>query len=412
MNKYIISIAVVAVSWSVFSSCSDDDENKGETPVVRYVRSCDEAKSDSLLSSAYLGAKIALIGENLGGVTQIYFNDKRAKLNPSFVTENAIILNVPSDIPGLKEDVIRLHAGDRICEYTFETKVPEPSVKSMTCEYVQAGDMAHIQGMYFVNDEGTPLKVMFSGDVEGEIVASDLTNISVKVPEGAEEGPIRVVSVYGTGESSLHFRDGRNLILDFDTLFPDGGYHHGWHKGYGYGTENGVRGQYLIFHGEMEDDKWDDSNFGYERWTYRKDDPDFFDAGNPDKYVLKFEVNVPDVWSSSAFQFIFTGADEVWMNWQEESTGGNPNNAYAASKEYPRALWMPWSATGSYSTDGWITVTIPMTEFCYNADGETVAVKGAGHYSGLSLLVNGTGGVTGTPCTPTFYIDNVRVVEK
>ncbi|MEG1904564.1 MAG: glycan-binding surface protein [Bacteroidales bacterium] len=415
MKNHILNIGLIAGAILLFNACSDDDNDSknGGTPIVRYIRTCDELKSDSLLNSAYLGAKIAIIGENMGSVNKIMFNDRKAKLNPSFVTNNAIIVDIPNEIPGLKEDLIRLYTNNDSCEFTFETKVPVPAATAMTCEYVKAGDMAQIQGMYFVNDEAVPLKVVFPGGAEAEIVSQDVNNVSVIVPENATKGPIEIISVYGTGKSSFHFRDDRNLILDFDRIYPDGGYHHGWHKGYGYGTENGVNGQYLIFHGEMDDEKWDDSNFGYERWTYRQDDPDFVDAGNLKDYVLKFEVNVPDVWSSSAFQFIFTGAEEVWMNWQETSNGGNPNNGYAASATYPRALWMPWSVTGSYSTNGWITVTIPMTDFRFNAAGEDLkSPMGIGHYSGLSLLVNGTGGVTGTPCNPTFYVDNVRVVEK
>jgi hypothetical protein len=52
-----------------------------------------------------------------------------------------------------------------------------------------------------------------------------------------------------------------------------------------------------------------------------------------------------------------------------------------------------------------------MTEFKYNNEGTAVAAKAAGHYSGITLFVQG-GGVKGTECTPTFHIDNVRVVKK
>ena len=414
MNKYILKIAVALLVAVSFSACSDDDDkNGGGTPVVRYVRPCDVVSSDSLLVKAYLGDRIAIIGENLGGVTEIYFNDQKAKLNPNFVTDNAIIVSIPSTIPGEKQDIITLKTSATSVDYDFETLVPVPLVSSMTCEYVSDGDIAYIQGYYFVHEDANPLTVTFPGELKGEVISYDVNNIAVKVPEGAQSGPLTVTSVYGTGESSLHFRDDRNIILDFDTTFPDGGYNHGWHKGSGVGTEDGISGQYLIFKGAMSDDTWDDTNFGYERWTYRQDDPDFFDATALDKYELKFEVNVTAAWSAAALQVIFTGAEEAWMNWQETSDGGNPNNAYTSDASYPRALWMPWvDATNStYVTGGWITVTIPMTEFKYNKDGGTVQVKPAGHYSGITLFVNG-GGVTGTECNPEFHIDNVRVVEK
>ncbi len=411
MKKYLYSIFAAALAMASLSACSDDDDsNGGGTPLVRYVRPCDVEKSDSLLLAGYLGDRIAIIGENLSGVRAIYFNDQKAKLNPSFVTENSIIVNIPTGIPNVKEDLIKLYTSGDSCYHNFATIVPSPSVKTMTCEYVKEGDIANIQGLYFINEPSNPLKVMFTGNVEGEIESYDINNIAVRVPAGAKNGPIKVTSVYGTGESPFHFRDNRNIILDFDTTFPDGGYHHGWHKGVGISTDGGINGNYLIFKGEMTDSKWDDSNFGYERWTYRPTDPDFFDASALDKYVLKFEVNIPDVWSAAALQVIFTGPEEVWLNWQETSNGGNVSNAYASSNTYPRALWMPWTETGSYKTSSWITVTIPMTDFKYTKDGGKADVKPAGHYSGITLFVNG-GGVKGTDCTPSFHIDNVRVVS-
>lgn len=417
MKRYIVDILTLTLLLSfTLVSCKEshsDVKGSGPTPEVSYVRPCDAELSDSLIVSAYLGEQIAIIGNHLEGVNAIYFNDQKAKLNPNFVTSNSIIVNVPSGIPALKEDLIKLctAAKDTVL-FTFETKVPAPITKSMKCEYVPDGEVAEISGLYFVDDEGVPLEVIFPGGKKGEVISSTLNNIQVKVPAGAEEGPIKVKSVYGTSESDFHFRDQRNIILDFDTLFPDGGYHHGWHAGAGYGTEGGINGQYLIFSGEMEDNKWDDSKFGYERWTMRPDDPDFFDTSNLEDYVLKFEVNVVEPWSSSALQVIFTGAEEVWNNWHDSDVenGTHGGNAYVSDPSYPRALWNPWKETGSFTSDGWITVTIPLTDFKYNAQGEEVAPKGIGHYSGITLFVFG-GGVSGTPCTPTIYFDNVRVVK-
>lgn len=413
MKIYILNILTFLTIFS-FSSCSDDDNGKnggGGTPMVRYVRPCDATISDSLLVGAYLGERIAIIGENLTNVNKIYFNDQKAKLNPNFVTDNAIIITIPSGIPSEKKDLIKLYTNNDSCYYSFETKVPAPTGKSMTCEYVADGEIAYIQGLYFVHENANPLRVTFPGDIDGEIISHDVNNIAVRVPQGAQSGPLTITSVYGSKESYFNFRDERNLILDFDTLYPSGGYNYGWHAGAGYGTDNGISGQYLIFKGAMTDKTWDDSNFGYERWTYLPTDPDFFNANKMEKYVLKFEVNIPDVWSSSALQVIFTGAADVWMNWDYPS-GGNPNNAYVSNDAFPRALWMPWTQASdkTYATDGWITVTIPMTEFKYNRNGGTAKLNPAGHYSGITLFVNG-GGVEGADCNPTFHIDNVRVVE-
>jgi len=421
MKKYILNIIVLLSAVVLFNSCSDDDNGgsgKG-TPVVRYVRPCDATVSDSLLTSSYLGNQIAIIGENLGSVNKIYFNDQKAKLNPNFVTDNAIIVTIPSGIPGEKQDLIKLYTNNDSVYYSFETLVPPPSPRTMTCEYVEDGDLAYIQGLYFIHEDANPLKVTFAGDLEAEIIDFDLNNITVRVPSGAQSGPIEVTTVYGTSKSYFDFRDERNIILDFnDNNYPDYYFYFGWHGGKGVTSTDGIKGNYLIFSGDISAaGSTEDSDYCFDRWTYTPNDPDFVDAGALTKYVVKFEVKVIGDWSAGAFQVIFTGVDEVWMNWQDNAKwpeyagthGGN--ETWKRDSTYPRGLWTPWAEEGTFTTDGWITVTMPMSEFKYGVNGESISAPNpAGHYSGITLFV-GAGGVEGTDCSPTIYVDNVRVVE-
>ncbi|WP_159519193.1 glycan-binding surface protein [Sunxiuqinia indica] len=419
MKKYISKTVIAILALLSLVACEDNDNEwpTGGTPVVRYVRPCDVDASDSLLTGGYLGSKIAIIGESLAGVNEIYFNDKKAKLNPNMVTNNSIIVSIPNSIPGIKEDLIKLYTSEDSAYFAFATIVPEPTVKSMACEYVEAGDVAHIDGLYFIDDENSPLTVTFTGGVQGEIVSQDITSIDVVVPEGAESGPVTVSSIYGDGISAFHFRDQRNIILDFNNgNYPDYDYFFGWHGGKGVTSDGGISGNYLILSGDIDETgSTDDKDYCFDRWTYTPEDADFADASNLSDQVLKFEVKVTGDWSAAALQFIFTGADEVWLNWQnnaawpdyEDTHGGNEN--WKRSESYPRGLWTPWTASGSFSTEKWITVSIPMDEFKYGADGSERAVKSAGHYSGLTIWM-GQGSSVGIACSPTLWIDNVRVV--
>jgi hypothetical protein len=87
-------------------------------------------------------------------------------------------------------------------------------------------------------------------------------------------------------------------------------------------------------------------------------------------------------------------------------------NSYIADSKVPRGLWRPWTKTDSYKTSGWITVSIPLTEFKYAGDGSICSnALTADMISGLTFFV-WHGGVDGVDCTPTICIDNIRVVNK
>jgi len=416
--KKILIILFIALAGCIFASCEKDTNERvtGGKPEVSYVRALSVEKPDNLVEGEFLGARLAIIGKGLAGVDRILFNDVPAVLNPAYVTETSIIVSIPSTIPGVKEDLLKLYTSEDSCIFNFEVKVPSPAINSMKCEWLTPGNTAYISGQYFVDDPTSPLTVTFTGGALGTIEEASLDHIAVKVPQGAQAGPVTVSSVYGTTKSPFWFRDNRNIILNFNNgEYPDYDYYFGWHGANGVSSENGINGNYLILSGaEMTDATWNDGKFGYEVWTYLPTDPDFFDVSKIDNYVLKFECRVPAVWSAAALQIIFTGASDVMLNWQNgngltfNSRWGSANG-YLSDTGWPRILWNPWAASGSYQNNNWITVTIPMKECKYSLNGGAASINGAGHYSGITLFVNG-GGVAGTPCNPVIHIDNVRIV--
>ena len=102
---------------------------------------------------------------------------------------------------------------------------------------------------------------------------------------------------------------------------------------------------------------------------------------------------------------------------------GCNNTFFRQQGTLPRALYMPWKDTEDllYHTDGeWTTVTIPLTDFIYDFDGNKLSsgflstadfgsfnmfiVKGS--YNDKSVLP------TGVACNPVIKIDNIRVVPN
>jgi hypothetical protein len=389
------------LSGMLFQSCEDDDSGDTAVPEIHYVRLTDPAKSDSLVVRAFLGNTIALVGENLGNVKEVWFNDQSAKLNVNYITDFSIIVTIPNAIPQAVTNEITLITKSGIeSKYPFNVDVPAPLVASMLCEYVGEGETAVIKGNFFLDDENIPLEVFFPGNITGEIVSIAIDEIQVKVPAGTGVGPITVKSLYGSTRSSFYFRDDRGFILDWDNLNASGG----WRAGVIRNDDPvpGINGNYVYFAGDLAGDNssWNEDGFSFNLWGTANGRPqgDLFSIP-VEEAVLKFEVNVSQPWSASALQMIFT----PW------STTGT--NSYIANGSTPRGLWNPWKSTGTFQTDGWITVSVPLSEFKYDHTGNILEVAEAGNYGGLTFFVY-HGGIEGTDCSPVICIDNIRVVPK
>jgi Surface glycan-binding protein B xyloglucan binding domain len=376
--KYPMFLLVALAAGGIFFACSDEDlPNNGE-PMISYIRITDPASSDSLVVSAGQGQMIAIMGENLGGARSLWINDQQAILSPTFITNNAIITRVPAQIPKEITNQMRvLFADGKSLTYDFAVDISEPLISYMKSEYVNTGEVATINGNFFYE----PLVVTFSGGVEAELLSVEDEMIQVKVPDGAQPGPITITSNFGESESSFWFRDNRNLIASFDGTTS--GLWHGAElivssdddiepidgKFIRLKTDLGAWGWYEMYVGPS------DSDVAIE---LKNIPADAFE--NPDRYSLKFEINTLKSLTGAAIH-MYIGPDmagkrnDVNYNWQPNiNTGGE-----------------------------WETVTIPWDdvyeankEFAFNPNGYGISI----HFSGPS------------PVTADFGLDNMRVVPN
>jgi hypothetical protein len=357
----------------------------------------------TLVAHAFMGSTVAIMGNNLKDVDEIWFNDQKAFVNFSFVTNSTIIVTIPAIIPATVTNMMLLVNSNKVdtLKYPFGVDVPAPLVNSLLCEYVDDGGTAVVQGNFFIDDPSSPLKVIFPGNLEGTIESFTINEIRVTVPEGAGVGPISVKSIYGNTRSAFWFRDDRNMVLNFDDLTAAGG----WRSGKtGNSNPAGIDGNYVRFQGALlgaAGASWAEDDFSFNLWPSSNGRPDApFYTGEIADGVIKFEIYVVEPWASCALQMIFT----------PYSTSGT--NGYIGDASVPRGLWIPWKDSGTYKTEGWITVSFPLSSFTFTGSGGTCAnILTKEMLRGLTFFV-WNGGVAGTDCTPHICIDNIRVVPK
>ncbi len=401
MKKIIVLLAAAFAAMSTFTSCDDvtDCGCECSQPVVSKVELLDSAGVDYSNKSIPAGSAIVVMGENLGDVVAVKFGNKTADLKPAYRTENTLVFVVPTVTKSCQGMLVTSSCPNGYVQSKLSIVVGAPTAYMFYNEFVASGDYLKVKGSSFVGDS---LEVDFVG-TDGKTKAvsgSDLikkdedgTELWVKVPaDVAESHPVTFVNK-AEGKSSvskIYFRDTRNMLVDFDknikyTYSIGDSSAAGENYSVADYTYNGQKltslisnnystsavNNYAIF-GKTDDwkaiiyapnsgeeDLLPNSNvFG----TFLTDGV----TRRAEDYVLKFEVYVPSAYPLQGVTLTigFTRADESTMN---------NFRKYCAIVNFSKVLsWgkntTPWSVATveNMSTDGWMTVTVPMSEFKWN----------------------------------------------
>ena len=418
---------LIAAAALGFASCEDYPDAfvlADGKPTVNYVRYADR---DVLIEQAYMGEVVCFVGENLCSVRELFFNDQKAVLNTSFMTENTLVAAVPGNLPKVKTDKVYMITKEKdTLSVDFKVMMPAPQLKSMSCEFQQPGTDVTIYGNYF----SEPMTLMFedgNGAVVSSIKSVSMTEMTFTIPADAKPGKIKLETESGLARSPFSYYDFcGGLITDFDggtDVVPQG-----WNFSGTYSSEGGILGNYVELKSAsaMSPDGGWNEDFKIDFWcgTWDGDPMDnmsgagvpicnIIDFTNWQNMALNFELYIPssNPWMAGAMQLIFCSADKAandsWQNNKFVHT-----SAEDGGLDLCRGLYRPWETTGSFDTgDKWITVTVPFSEFTYNADGTSGAVPLAMPEDFATFVIwPWSGGVNGTECTPVFRIDNLRAV--
>ena len=391
--SYTALFIVLAVS--IFSCKKEDnDEVSTGTPAVKYVRITDPKAADSLVIGAFMGSLVAIVGENLQNTRELWFNDQKANLSPTYITNKTILVNVPSTVPSKVTDKMRFvfKDGSELL-YDFKVNVPAPLLSSIKCEYVPDGGVVELEGDFFFEP-----KVFFTDNLAAEIVSLSKTEMKVKVPAGAKPGPITVQTNFGKVKSRFLFRDNRNIILNYD-----GKNHETWTAPITAAnadpTMPGCDGSYVLFK-HNANGAWQWTNeLTMQYWATRGRGRVPVATGSINDLTLKFECNVPQEWKDVRMEMFF-------------GPYADDHGRDAAGTAIAR--WKPWK-NDPFKTNGWVTISIPLTEFKYGKDDSDSDETGTRKIENLSNLTNVVfmlfGPATGTNPVK-IAVDNIRIVQN
>ena len=214
--KSLIAIALLITGSFVFQSCNEDESYP--TPSIMNVR---PTADNNPITEGNFGDVIAIQGTGFGSTQEVWFNTVMAEFNPTLVTDNNIILSIPSDFPEEINDKITVVTKGGSAEFDFKVIVPAPIISSISNEFPKGGETVVIEGDIFYNIQS----VSFTGGGDGEIVSYDPTMIQVIVPSGTTAGTFTVNSTAGSSESTMSLMDKTGMICDYDAMnkFEDWG---------------------------------------------------------------------------------------------------------------------------------------------------------------------------------------------
>jgi len=253
----------------------------------------------------------------------------------------------------------------------------KPSLKGMKCEFVPDGQEAVIYGSHLAGADVIFPDSTSKGIRVSAAAGSNDSVLKVIVPKGSTSGKLKVIVSNDTVSSKFQFRDSRNLIIDWDKKLATWGgcdpYEENEEGDHDLissvlldsivklpsALPEGCSGVYSLVFGKY-DKPWTMSHSMFLQYVANPLDGgrgDHSIAGPFDGYdvkdlALKFDVYIP---KETPYKKVRT---EIFFG---------PFDApdKHGRDRVPICFWEPYAVSGSYSTDGWETVTIPLTEFTH-----------------------------------------------
>lgn len=384
-GQSIHMLLVVLIGLAFFSACKKEDNNSSKNPpVIKRVRAIAPAPNDSTLTRILPGQLVVLQGNNFLGARQVYFNGVLATFNAALVANDNLVIRVPEPdfskpIAG-EENIIRMITNAGETTFTLPLMPPPPVITGVDYEYKAPGQVLTIYGQYlymvtkiaFTGGDGTNIQTNASG-----------TSLLVTIPATATTGNI-VVTTKGGKSTYMSYNDRTNGVFsNFDNINP---------FQYWSANQTGDAGLYPGAIGNYIQMKFTDVGSKDNGWwgggrSINMNEGQWVPQANlsdpPANWALKFDIFVKEPWKNGTI--IVRTDDFTYM-----------------------VRYEPWkTATGnSFTTTGWTTVILPLSQFKKSAGG----FEGTGEaIPNLTTLLGTTGKKS---MSVMFYNEYEAAVEK
>lgn len=287
--KRDILLLLVALLVISVVSCKND-EVLPDPPTFSKVTTIKDL--GTTISSGNMGDWIAIQGANLEQADSILFNDVTVQMKDAYYENNVLYMQIPIKLPQTITDKVTVMTKGGSTSFDFKVNIPDLQLTSMFNEYTLPGDTIKIYGkfitLYEVNSSNT---VVSFGGKESPVIKATDNYITAKVPLDVQPD-VRVKAInkkYNVeAVCAGYYQDKHNVITTFDSDYPyTSGTAQQWIGEWA--NPKPTSGKYLRF--EVDQATYPDG-LG---WFY------IFESGvnytmdmmqHPDKYTLKFELNM------------------------------------------------------------------------------------------------------------------------
>ena len=209
-QKYTTILAALAALTVVlcWAACTKDADKSA--PVIDKFRL---TAKDSAIGAAGIGNTVAIIGSHLGSTQHVYVNDYEMYLNPSYVKDDAVLIQLVVETP-YRAQINKLKLVTLYGEVVKDFKVlqPAPTITSFSPNSGNPGDIVTIIG----KDMDDVQKVTIGGDSVKVLAGGTETQCKIVVPAAGAAGQITVFTTGGQATSATSF--GVSLVIYGDKM--------------------------------------------------------------------------------------------------------------------------------------------------------------------------------------------------